>query len=143
MCRNGVAGEDPRSDYDLKRRYRREGSIRTDHDHRGRIGGRPPHGQCHVPGDDGRHGEKPADPRNPDLTPTGVQRADMLAKVIPQTFGRPDFLFASAPSKHSNRPVETLTPLAKALTMSIDTDIADNLAYNIRRLVTLERMAAA
>jgi hypothetical protein len=39
-CRvRGAARDDPRSDYDLKRRYRREGSIRTDHDHRGRIGG--------------------------------------------------------------------------------------------------------
>lgn len=73
-----------------------------------------------------RHGEKPADPRNPDLSPAGEKRADMLATAIPKIFGRPDFLFASAPSRDSNRPVETLTPLARALTMRIDTSIADS-----------------
>jgi phospholipase C len=73
-----------------------------------------------------RHGEKPSDPRNPDLSPVGERRADMLATAIPQLFPHPDFLFAAAPSKHSNRPVETLTPLARALTMPIDTDIADD-----------------
>ena len=72
-----------------------------------------------------RHAEKSADPRNPDLSPAGLKRADMLATAIPQTFGRPDFLIATAPSKNSNRPTETLTPLARALTMPIDTSVPD------------------
>ena len=38
-----------------------------------------------------RHAEKAADPRNPDLSPAGLKRADMLATAIPQMFGRPDF----------------------------------------------------
>jgi hypothetical protein len=73
-----------------------------------------------------RHGEKPGDPRDPDLSQAGQQRAAQLATEIPQRFGKPDFLFAAAPSKHSNRPVETLMPLAKALTMPLDSGIATN-----------------
>jgi len=73
-----------------------------------------------------RHAEKPADPHNPDLSPIGVARAAMLAKAIPDYFPQIDFLFAAAPSKQSNRPVETLTPLAQALAMPLDTDIADS-----------------
>jgi len=73
-----------------------------------------------------RHGEKPKNPRDPNLSPVGEQRANMLAAVIPKIFPRPDFLFAAAPSKSSDRPVETLTPLAKALTMPLHCDIADN-----------------
>ena len=73
-----------------------------------------------------RHGEKPQDPRNPDLSPVGEERADMLATAIPRLFPHPDFLFAAAPSKSSDRPVETLTPLARALTMPLHADIADN-----------------
>jgi phospholipase C len=73
-----------------------------------------------------RHGEKPSDPRNPNLSPAGVARADMLATAIPQNFPNPNFLFAAAPSKHSNRPVETLTPLARALTMRLDTSVPEN-----------------
>jgi phospholipase C len=73
-----------------------------------------------------RHGEKPQDPRNPDLSVFGEQRADMLATAIPRIFPHPDFLFAAAPSMSSNRPVETLTPLARALSMPIHADIADD-----------------
>lgn len=73
-----------------------------------------------------RHGEKPSDPRNPDLSPIGVQRADMLARAISALFPKPDFLFAAAPSRNSNRPVETLTPLAMALTLPLHADIADS-----------------
>src|SRR5277367_2028670 len=65
-----------------------------------------------------RHAEKPTDAattKNPDLSPRGYQRADALAKIIPQNFPHPDFLFATKRSAHSNRPVETIEPLAKAL----------------------------
>jgi hypothetical protein len=72
-----------------------------------------------------RHAEKPAEAHNPDLSPMGFARADMLAKAIPDFFPNIDFLFAAAPSKQSDRPVETLTPLSKTLAMPLDTDIAD------------------
>ena len=34
---------------------------------------------------------------------------------IPAPLATPDFIYATKESKHSNRPVETVTPLAKAL----------------------------
>lgn len=45
---------------------------------------------------------------------------------MPATFGKPDFLFATQASKSSNRPVETITPLAKALGLPIDHKYADD-----------------
>ena len=79
-----------------------------------------------------RHAEKPVgDDKSPDLNPVGFTRARAVPSLfIPSPghfarFPRPDFLFASAPAKHSNRPVETITPLAQALHMKINTDYAD------------------
>ncbi len=70
-----------------------------------------------------RHAEKLDDGRI-DLSPTGFERARLLPKV----FGpgaRPDvptpqFLFASRESPHSNRPIQTVTPLATALHLPIN-----------------------
>jgi len=62
-----------------------------------------------------RHGEKPADAADPDLSARGYERAAALAFAIPSAFATPDFLFASAASGESNRPVETITPLSRAL----------------------------
>jgi hypothetical protein len=79
-----------------------------------------------------RHGEKPGDPSTDsdtdgvDLSTRGFERAGALAAYIPATFGKPDFLFATQASKHSNRPVETITPLAQALGLKIDAKHADN-----------------
>ena len=79
-----------------------------------------------------RHGEKPGDPANDDavsdvnLSTRGYERAGALAPYIPATFGAPDFLFATQASKHSNRPVETITPLAAALNLTIDAKHADD-----------------
>jgi phosphohistidine phosphatase SixA len=70
-----------------------------------------------------RHAEKPDDTngaKDPNLTPKGFERAKALAKTIPEHFPRPDFLIAAKKSKGSNRPVETITPLAKALDEPID-----------------------
>jgi broad specificity phosphatase PhoE len=72
-----------------------------------------------------RHAEKSNDPLDPDLTPAGRQRAAQLVKYIPATFGRPDFLFATAFSKHSHRPYETLKPLSQATGIPIDATYAD------------------
>ncbi|HUB25826.1 MAG TPA: histidine phosphatase family protein [Tepidisphaeraceae bacterium] len=66
-----------------------------------------------------RHAEKPDSRDDPNLTPRGYQRADVLAHLIPDRFGRPDFLWATAPSPHSSRPLETIQPLAKSLHMTI------------------------
>jgi hypothetical protein len=72
-----------------------------------------------------RHAEKPDDIGDPHLSPAGTQRATMLATLIPQRFPNPDFLFATAPSKESNRPVETLTPLEIKCGPALNKDIAD------------------
>lgn len=79
-----------------------------------------------------RHGEKPGDPAtdsaadNPNLSTQGYERAASLAIYVPATFGKPDFLFATQASKNSNRPVETITPLAKTLGLTIDDKHADD-----------------
>jgi broad specificity phosphatase PhoE len=70
-----------------------------------------------------RHAEKLDDGRV-DLSPTGFQRARLLPKVF-ASGGRPDLptpqvLFATHVSAHSNRPVQTVTPLAAALHLPID-----------------------
>jgi broad specificity phosphatase PhoE len=76
-----------------------------------------------------RHAEKLTDGEK-DLSPVGFERA----KVIPQLFDgtgaahslpRPDVLFATHVSKHSNRPVETITPLSEALKLPISSEIDD------------------
>jgi hypothetical protein len=71
-----------------------------------------------------RHAEKPDDKDDKHLTSRGAARAAALPSLffIPKTFRTkpapfptPDFLFATEESKDSNRPVETVQPLAKAL----------------------------
>ncbi len=70
-----------------------------------------------------RHAEKPDD--GPDLSAAGNARALAYVNYF-QSFmldgrpARPVALFATAPSAGSNRPVETLTPLARALGVTID-----------------------
>jgi broad specificity phosphatase PhoE len=72
-----------------------------------------------------RHAEKPDDPLDPNLAPAGLQRAGRLASYIPDQFGTPAFVFASAISKHSRRPYETIEPLSKACGLPIDGSFAD------------------
>ena len=72
-----------------------------------------------------RHAEKPesADAtkdKDPNLSKRGYERADALAKILPASFPKPDFLFATQKSPNSDRPLETITPLAKALHMEIN-----------------------
>lgn len=73
-----------------------------------------------------RHAEKPESKRDRRLSPEGRARAERLVQFIPQSFGTPDFLIAAAPGKRSDRPVETLTPLARALRLTIMDEISDN-----------------
>src|SRR5271163_2042522 len=79
-----------------------------------------------------RHAEKPGDPGadnppdGPNLSTRGYERAGALAPYVPAQFGRPDFLFATQATASSNRPVETITPLSKAINVAIDSKHADN-----------------
>lgn len=70
-----------------------------------------------------RHGEKPATGADL-LVPQGVCRADALATVFPAQFGTPTAIFAMDPNDEdgSMRPIETVTPLARALHLTIDHD---------------------
>jgi hypothetical protein len=72
-----------------------------------------------------RHADKPDDPDDPDLSAAGVARAEHLATYIPQTFGKPDYVIATARSKHSDRPLETAEPLALAVGVTVQHDIGD------------------
>ena len=73
-----------------------------------------------------RHAEKSDDPSDPHLTPDGQARAKELATYIPTKFGKPDFIFAAAVTKHSARPYETVQPLSEAIGVGIDATISDN-----------------
>lgn len=74
-----------------------------------------------------RHAEKLTDGQM-DLSPTGFKRASQLPTLF--TSGRgdlptPQFIFATHQSKRSNRPVETVTPLAAVLHLPVDSSIAN------------------
>jgi broad specificity phosphatase PhoE len=78
-----------------------------------------------------RHAEKPADDKDVHLSPEGRKRAAALPGLFQKSesrsnpFPRPDFIFATKESKHSNRPVETVTPLAKELNLYLNGEFAD------------------
>lgn len=78
-----------------------------------------------------RHAEKPAGGTDAGLSPEGRARAaaipDLFARTAqrPDPFPTPDFVFAAKRSKRSNRAVETVAPLAKALNLEIDAVYAD------------------
>jgi broad specificity phosphatase PhoE len=77
-----------------------------------------------------RHAEKPNDDTDPHLAPAGWKRAWALSSN-PGLVGPPSVIFAAAASLGSNRPVETISPLAAALGLSIDATISD---HEIERL---------
>ncbi len=70
-----------------------------------------------------RHAEKLTDGRI-DLSPIGFERARLLPKVfgpgVRPDVPTPQVLFATHISAHSNRPVQTVTPLAEALNLPVD-----------------------
>jgi phosphohistidine phosphatase SixA len=75
-----------------------------------------------------RHAEKPDatdGEKDPNLSKAGCARADALANLIPDKFIRPDFLIATKQTKGSNRPVETITPLSKAIHEEIESTFKD------------------
>jgi phosphohistidine phosphatase SixA len=72
-----------------------------------------------------RHAEKTGDPDDIHLSDAGMMRARRLARYIPDNFGKPDFIFAAARSKHSMRSIETVQPLANALGLEVQDDIED------------------
>jgi hypothetical protein len=67
-----------------------------------------------------RHAEKNDDKSDIHLNARGYARAAALPTLFPSRLDTPEFLFASRQSAHSNRPLETITPLARALRLQID-----------------------
>jgi broad specificity phosphatase PhoE len=72
-----------------------------------------------------RHGEDGGQ-RDFHLNPRGYQRAAALPKLFGPRLPKPQVIIASRASKGSNRPVETVEPLAKALGLPIDTRFRDD-----------------
>jgi phosphohistidine phosphatase SixA len=72
-----------------------------------------------------RHGEKPDGEKDPNLAPKGYERAKALVHVIPQHFVTPDFIWATAPTKKSRRPLETIQPLAESLHLTVQDKYSD------------------
>src|SRR5829696_3588156 len=72
-----------------------------------------------------RHAEKPRSPIDPHLSAAGQRRAERLAGWLPETFGRPDILFAAADKLLSRRPRQTLEPLASATSIDLRHDVSD------------------
>lgn len=88
-----------------------------------------------------RHAEKPTDKR-PDLTQQGFLRAALIPNLFTASAGnsrtplaRPDFIFATARSKNSNRPFETVMPLSAALNEPISNEILDDDYPNLAKLL--------
>ena len=88
-----------------------------------------------------RHAEKLTDKR-PDLAPQGFLRAALIPNLflpsaddsrVPLT--KPDALFATARSKNSNRPFETIMPLSSALNEPISNEILDEDYANLAKLL--------
>jgi hypothetical protein len=80
-----------------------------------------------------RHAEKPPDEAmSVDLSSVGKKRAEALPDLFkesnsrPKPFSTPDFIFATRNTKHSHRPLETVTPLARKLNLTVNTDYADD-----------------
>jgi phosphohistidine phosphatase SixA len=76
-----------------------------------------------------RHAEKPDETtgeKDPNLSKQGYERADALAKVIPDHFPKPDFLIATKKTKGSDRPAETITPLSRQLKEPIEANEKDD-----------------
>jgi broad specificity phosphatase PhoE len=72
-----------------------------------------------------RHAEKTGAKNDANLNPRGYERAAALPRLFPSQFDTPAFIFASRISRHSNRPIETVTPLGKSLKLAIDSRFGD------------------
>jgi hypothetical protein len=73
-----------------------------------------------------RHAEKTGDTDDVHLSKQGQERAEVLEKLFvatknrPEPFPTPDFIFAACHHKDSQRPIETVTPLAKKLKLTVN-----------------------
>jgi hypothetical protein len=81
-----------------------------------------------------RHAEKTGEKSDIHLSKQGQERADVLYKLFvaskerPDPFPTPDFIFAASHDKSSHRPIETVTPLAMKLKLTIADTFTSKLA---------------
>jgi phosphohistidine phosphatase SixA len=61
-----------------------------------------------------RHAEKPDSDKDNNLAFAGYTRASNLPPYITSQYGRPDYIFVAADSKHSSRCAQTALPLSRA-----------------------------
>ncbi len=80
-----------------------------------------------------RHGEKTGKKNDIHLNARGEERANALPKLFPTVFPTPDFIFATKATANSNRPVETVMPLAKALGLTVQAPFANDQAPLLAR----------
>ena len=74
-----------------------------------------------------RHGEDiGVAPHDFHLAPRGHQRAEALPKLFGSRLPKPQVIIATRATKGSNRPVETVEPLARALDVPIDNRYAES-----------------
>jgi hypothetical protein len=73
-----------------------------------------------------RHGEKSGRKNDIHLNARGQARAKALPSLFPAVFPAPDFLFATHATSNSNRPVETVMPLAKMLRLPVNSRFAND-----------------
>jgi phosphohistidine phosphatase SixA len=62
-----------------------------------------------------RHAEKPTDDKDSYLSTAGHARAEKLATWFPNEVAFPDHIFASTPTIHSQRPYQTVAPVAEKI----------------------------
>jgi hypothetical protein len=80
-----------------------------------------------------RHGEKTGKKNDTHLNARGEERANALPGLFPAVFPAPDFIFATKATANSNRPVETVMPLAKALGLTVQAAFANDEALLLAR----------
>jgi hypothetical protein len=90
-----------------------------------------------------RHGEKSGRKNDVHLNARGQARADALPSLFPAVFPAPHFIFATAATANSNRPAETVMPLAKMLRLPVNSRFAnDEYWLLVRELLTNEIYSA-
>ena len=89
-----------------------------------------------------RHGEDQGEEKAVHLNPQGAKRAEALPRLFGSRLPKPDVIIATRATKGSNRPVETVEPLARSLGLTIDTRFRDDdFGLLANALLTDERYA--
>ena len=72
-----------------------------------------------------RHADETGQPKDVGLSPRGRERASALPTLFHDRLPTPDAIVAARSSKHSQRPMQTIAPLAKSFGLRVDDRFAD------------------